>query len=329
MTKVTKITDSDGKEVPVPKGYVGSQVTGENKVADGFVIYEGSKNVNDSNSWDEQISRNQWVWIPVENPNRIYEEINGVKKSKLYNLGIAGISLCENDNLEPGIVSDYDNVSNLSNIGITEMTPDKLYQELQLEFDETIKSIEKYGGFYVGRYETGNLSKDEPVIQRMNEDICYQTWYTMYGKMRYLAANENVKTNMIWGCLYDEMIQWLIEMECRWAATTVEYACSGWGNYPNSNFNYINSSWQTVNKPSGSAIRIPTGSADFTKSLNIYDIAGNVNEWTLEAQGKKLRVLRSGNYYQDSYFAPAGMRAGNNPNVVSEQSGTRAYLYIK
>ena len=93
MTKVTKITDSDGKEVPVPKGYVGSQVTGENKVADGFVIYEGSKNVNDSNSWDEQISRNQWVWIPVENPNRIYEEINGVKKSKLYNLGIAGRSL--------------------------------------------------------------------------------------------------------------------------------------------------------------------------------------------------------------------------------------------
>ena len=30
-------------------------------------------------------------------------------------------------------------------------------QQLQLEFNEMIESVDTYGGFYIGRYETGNL----------------------------------------------------------------------------------------------------------------------------------------------------------------------------
>ena len=37
--KVTVTRDADGKEVPVPKGYVGSNVAGENKINEGYVIY--------------------------------------------------------------------------------------------------------------------------------------------------------------------------------------------------------------------------------------------------------------------------------------------------
>lgn len=35
---------------------------------------------------------------------------------------------------------------------LTGMTTKKLLYELETELDETIKSIEKYGGFYIGRY---------------------------------------------------------------------------------------------------------------------------------------------------------------------------------
>ena len=64
------------------------------------------------------------------------------------------------------MLPEFDTITNLSNNGLTGMTPDKLYQELQQEFDDTIESIKRYGGFYIGRYETGNISTNEPVVKK-------------------------------------------------------------------------------------------------------------------------------------------------------------------
>ena len=62
-SKVNIVADADGKNVPVPKGYVGSSVAGENKVNDGYVIYEGDSAVTSSNVSVARTSRNQWVFI--------------------------------------------------------------------------------------------------------------------------------------------------------------------------------------------------------------------------------------------------------------------------
>ncbi len=334
--KVTAVTDADGKIVPVPKGYTGSNATGENKVDEGFVIYEGDSPVNDDvDVFEEQITRNQWVWIPVDDPSRVYEEINGVKKAKLYTYDLSGRSKYENKNLEPAILSECDTESNLSNNGLTGMTPDKLYQELQKEFDETMNSIEKYGGFYIGRYETGNLSEAKPVVQKMNGDIWDQNWYSMYSKMGYLAANENVKTNMIWGCLWDETLQCLIERkgkdkEIHMSYTFLSsYVCSYIGNYFNSSFSYIDDSFNTVTKQVNTYQGIPTGASDYTNYFNIYDLAGNAWENTLEAEGSKYRTFRGGNVWEESGTLPVSSRVGVSPTEIAGWSGTRAYLYIK
>ena len=29
-----------------------------------------------------------------------------------------------------------------------------------------VASVEKYGGFYIGRYETGNINQETPVVQK-------------------------------------------------------------------------------------------------------------------------------------------------------------------
>lgn len=49
--------------------------------------------------------------------------------------------------------------------------------QLQNEFDEMIESVRIYGGFYIGRYETGK-NDEEAVVQKGNTDIENQTWYT-------------------------------------------------------------------------------------------------------------------------------------------------------
>ena len=79
-------TDASGDKVPVPNGFVGSSVAGENEIDTGFVIYEGEEEVTDSNVQTAQTSRNQYVWIPVEDISKFYgTDANGKSWGKIYN----------------------------------------------------------------------------------------------------------------------------------------------------------------------------------------------------------------------------------------------------
>jgi len=325
--KVTVTRDADGKEVPVPKGYVGSNVAGENKINEGYVIYEGTATVDSSNVASARTSRNQWVWIPVPYPDRIYEEANGIKKAKLYTYANSGRSEYKNNNYEPAILPEADTTTNLTNGGLSGMTQDKLYQELQKEFDSTMESIEKYGGFYIGRYETGNLSQTKPVVKKMNTDISNQTWYKMYSKMGYLAANSNVKTNMIWGCLFDETLQWLVDRSNK-SYADISNDSKTWGNIDDSTFTYNNGS-SNVTKATNTAVKIPTGSTNYTKALNIYDLTGNVWEWTLEGTGTSCRVLRGAGNGSTSRWSTSARNSIHATSTAGTGYGCRAYLYIK
>ena len=64
--------DSDGDKVPVPNGYVGSKATRENEIDTGYVIYEGTEEVNDENLEEAQKTRNQYVWVPVPDASTMY-----------------------------------------------------------------------------------------------------------------------------------------------------------------------------------------------------------------------------------------------------------------
>ena len=91
-----------------------------------------------------------------------------------------------------------------------------LSQEMEEDYYEMIESIKKYGGFYIGRYETGDLGEEKAVVTKINTDISNQTWYMMYEKCKNLAGEkDNIKTGMIWGSLWDETLQWLLESKAQ------------------------------------------------------------------------------------------------------------------
>ena len=81
QTKVTTTETEDNKYVPVPKGYVVSKATGETKVNEGLVIYEGTEEVNDGNVETARKEKNQYVWIPVTTTDllEVYEEGEGTE----------------------------------------------------------------------------------------------------------------------------------------------------------------------------------------------------------------------------------------------------------
>ena len=176
-----------------------------------------------------------------------------------------------------------------------------------------IESVDTYGGFYIGRYETGNINQDTPVVQKGNTNISSQTWYNMYKRCKNIrGANTNVVTGMIWGNQWDRTLMWLIETGSKTKEEIADDSTS-WGNYNNATFEYVNSSGSTATKNENSSTRIPTGNAEYTKANNIYDLAGNVYDWTMEAYGTYFRACRGGYCDVNGDYSPADSRFYNYP----------------
>ena len=71
-----------------------------------------------------------------------------------------------------------------------------------------------------------------------------------------------------------------------------------------------------------------TGSRDEYNVKNIYDLAGNVYEWTMEAFHTEYRVTRGGNWNVSATYAPASQRGNNNPDNSYDSIGFRVALYL-
>lgn len=346
--------DASGDKVPVPNGYVGSSVEGENEIDTGYVIYEGEEEVIDSNVADAQKNRNQYVWVPVPDISKFYGiDSEGKKWGKLYYFtsGTNSSSLfdevtgtypnnwSESDGVmtissktsyrEPDIVKSYDYDSTLKTRGLGAKTTHEFLNQLEKEFNNMVASVEKYGGFYIGRYETGNINQETPVVQKGNTNISNQTWYNMYKRCKNIRGeNTNVVTGMIWGNQWDRTLMWLIETGSKTKEQIADDSTS-WGNYSNATFEYVNSSGSTVTKNENGGTKIPTGNTEYTKANNIYDLAGNVYDWTMEAYSTDNRVYRGGCYGNGGDIIPADYRLYYNPTSSFSSYGCRSALYIK
>ena len=295
------------------------------------------------NIFDLQKERNQYVWVPIDDISKLYGvDNNGKLWGKLYNFSSSGrsnrnwtetngiMSITNATNYrEPDVISnnqyyDIDSYSYMHNNGLGQTRYEMLAQELEQKYLEIMESIKKYGGFYIGRYETGGLSSTA-VINKMNTDIGSQNWYTMYKKCLTLKGNNNnITTMMITGSLWDETLDWIVSSGATNSeGTTLTYQLVGsnsttFGNYYNATFNYIAKDAEmptaTETKAISTSTRIPAGSAEYTKTNNIYDMAGNVWEWTTEAHSAYYRVYRGGSYVNYGYSYPMAGRNGSNPN---------------
>ena len=291
FTEQKTITDSTGAEITIPKGY---RVTEDSAtlVDDGVVISDAASNGN------------EWVWVPVEDPSIMYEEntagvalsgSTGVTTTKYskdilpddrITIGLPGSTSHREPDLVVGSGTSFD-YSNYGTAGFSSLQ--NMASTMVNEYNTMIASIEKYGGFYIGRYElTANGVKPGEVLTRTN-------WYNLYKNCTTLAkSGSNTMSRMIWGAQWDVTCLWLQESGYNINDST------SWGNYSN-------------NSVEGAGTKQPTGFSESWKANNVYDFAGNCREWTQEAFITDHRVFRGGYYDRIGSSNPAAHRFVSNP----------------
>ena len=241
--------------------------------------------------------------------------------------GVPGSESCR----EPDILTDtdYGDASTTSGRGINLITSVfklsgdnasvmKQWSEMLVdEYEAVYESIKKYDGFYIGRYEiTGTTTT--PTVQRDKAVLTNQTWYGLKKACNDIVSTNEVQSIMIYGNMWDETMQWLVDTGTKTEAEIIN--SSTWGNYNNSSGNAA---------ISGAGSLQNSGYSDYWCANNVYDLAGNCYDWTQEAYNTNNRVLRGGYYDFSGSSRPAPARITNSPYGYSNTYSSRPALYIK
>ena len=307
---------------------------------------------NDSNGWqnglviedatsDPVTQGSQFVWVPVQN----YEDfhlIEGYYEGSLDNMLDSSVhekpsreAGANTEGTEPGLP----NTQNTTN-GTTESIA--MYS-----------SVNKYGGFYIARYEAGingtTESTEDNTADKQTQDGSVKpvskqgvgVWnFIAWGGTRgetspndglpgddtkdgavkvarsmynnVYTGNKNTETNvkstLCYGVQWDAVMNFMDNKYVNGKAEGYVKNSENQGNY------------------AGTIAR--TGDKETYAVKNIYDMAGNVYEWTMEAYGTDIRVTRGGNYSNSGDNDPASGRSYSNPDYSYNYIGFRVTLYL-
>ena len=285
---------------------------------------------------------NQYVWVEVPKAERVYKT--------------AGLEIKDfTDEEYTKIEDDLHTYTDVYRDGTS--YKDEYYSEVGLTNDQytnlkktMLKSVYQNGGFYIGKYETGIENKPKtsgsadtaPTETPVIKQNAYPYNYVTCSQAQTLASNMesgNYNTSLMFGVQWDLVLKYLETKGT--AQADLKKDSTSWGNYSNNLWNITNenlkyapngSGWTSATekaKVSKSGILLSTGASDDFSKQGIYDLAGNVWEWTLEytSYSSNACARRGGyyDYYGSSY--PAAYRSDYDTTFYNNNLGFRLSLY--
>ena len=208
------------------------------------------------------------------------------------------------------------------------------YSEALPEDEKT--SVERYKGFYIGRYEAGDKENTEAKTLRSSNDVtktvtikANQAPYNYVTRTQAISLAEGfatkqgykAKTKLVSSYAWDTTIAFLQKVNSDYGSSSEE------GNYSNTTFSYTDITGASKTKAKSSYVLVPTGQT--TPVCNIYDMGGNVDEWTTESYSNTRRPYagRGGGYGISFASYPAGGR-DFNPDDAYADVGFRLTLFM-
>ena len=308
----------------------------------GFEQVEGTTLENGLTIQDSK--GNQYVWVEVPKTTTVYPTAG---------LNIKDFTTEEYTAIETDLhtyTNDYRNGTTYKDEYYSDATTGLKSEQYTALKQKMLKSVYKNGGFYIGKYETGIEStpktsgsstttpEEIPVIKQnaypYNYVTCSQA-QTLANKME----SGNYTSSLMFGVQWDLVLKYLETKGT--AQADLKTNSTNWGNYYNNSWNITNENskyapnglgWTSGaygKKDSNKSVLLSTGASETFSKQGIYDIAGNVWEWTLEYTAySSTPCAKRGGYYS-SYGSgyPAAYRNGSSTTNYYDNIGFRLSLY--
>ncbi len=294
----------------------------------------------------EDESKNQYVWIEVPKTDTVYPT--------------AGTEITEFTDAEyTAIETDLHTYTSVYRDGTsfkdeyysdktTGLTSDA-YSALKKKM---LKSVYQHGGFWIGRYEAG-IGANRTSHSAIADDLVptskanqYPLTYITCSEAqtlasRVLTSGGTYTSSLMFGAQWDLVLKYLETKGT--SQENLNSDSTTWGNYSNASFTLTNTnakystdygaSWTQIptegyTKPS-SVVLLTTGADARNSKMNIYDLAGNVWEWTLEYTSDSSYPCagRGGSYNSDGSVSPASFRLDYDTTDSFSSVGARVSLY--
>lgn len=265
---------------------------------------------------------NQFVWIPVKNIDEFtFKEgyFGGEEQNYL-------IECDESDNTEKGTEESkamYESVKKYQGFYISRFEAGMINEKNLSIINGTIKPVSKKGSFVlnVPWGSAYGLAFDN-VLGSEKGDGAVKLARSMYPNTKRLVTyslpddskNETgVISTLCYGVQWDAVMNFLSDVENPYTNTKYikDSTKMGW---------YVYQSKEEL-KLSGTSLE-----NDINCTKNIYDLAGNIDEWTMESYKNHYRVVRGGEFLMADIKPSASMR---NHQISNDTAGFRVALYIK
>ena len=301
---------------------------------------------------------NEYVWVVVPRTTAVYKT-TGLGKTTFTDADYTSIEKDLKD-----YTSTYVTTSGYSDTWYEDNQNEGWLSETEYKTlkNSMLKSVYENGGFYVGRYEAGiettgtnrisieaEIDGKYPVpttVPVSKADAYPYTWVTRT-QAQNLASNVNSGTktsSLMFGVQWDLVLAFMSKDTAKIASTDVLTKNSTTiGNYTDNLWTIKNAKAQystnygstftacpnPFKKESNSDILLTTGADSSFSVQNIYDIAGNVNECTLEKTSNTYDpcALRGGDFGNPGSDCPAAYRFGDSTDFSSTYIGFRVSLF--
>ena len=212
------------------------------------------------------------------------------------------------------------------------------YSEYNSLKETMLRSVYRNGGFWIGQYEAGS----DGVVRKSNSELTIPVIKEGAYPYNYITCSDaqiqsskinsgNYTSSLMFGIQWDLVLKHL-QVRGKMSVDELTDDSSDWGNYWNTGFDITRGEYspnygasfipvQTgYTKIKISSVLLTTGITERNSRMNIYDIAGNENEWTLEKLTNATCIYRGGYFSDNGSNGPASYRGGASSTTDSNNS---------